>query len=59
MLAAARREICCAVIEVTSVSNGSGTSGGRKPRSGGTTSASTGSVTAKAAKASRSNGPPR
>ena len=33
MLKAAWREICCALIEVTRVSNGSGTSGGRKPRS--------------------------
>ena len=56
MLKAARSEICCAVIEVTSVSKGSGTSGGRRPRRGGTTSASTGSAAAKPAKASRSNG---
>ena len=40
-------EICCAEIDVTSDSNGSGTSGGRKPRRRSTTGASSGSEAAK------------
>ena len=45
---AAFSEICCAVIAETSVSYGSGESGGRKPRSSGTIRARTGSVSANA-----------
>ncbi len=40
---AAKSETCCAVIEVTSVSKGSGASGGRKPASLVVSSFSTGS----------------
>ena len=41
-------ETCCAVIAPTSISNGSGISGGRKPTSGGTSSRSTSSPAAHA-----------
>ena len=45
---AAKSETCCAVIEVTSVSNGSGASGGRKPASCSVSARNTGSSWAQA-----------
>ena len=45
---AEKSETCCAVIDVTRLSNGSGASGGRKPSSFGTSSSSTGCPAAQA-----------
>ena len=55
---AACSETCCAVIDDTSASNGSGASGGRKPGNRSTVAARTGSPCAKAWNGSRSNSSP-
>src|SRR4051794_18716938 len=55
---AAKRETCCAVIDVTSASNGSGASAGRKPAKRTTSGASSSSPAAHVEKATRSNSKP-
>src|SRR3990172_434793 len=59
MASAARSEICCAVTDVTSISNGSGASAGRSPCSSRTTRASTGASAAKCSNPARPKEPPR